>query len=401
MKKIKINFRYGISLISLIIGVVLGILLKEKATILRPIGDIFINLMFTIVVPLIFLTISSNVSKFKSYKKLKSLLIKTFIVFACTGVITGIFTLISGLIFNPLGNSNIVFETYEEIKSFDAGQWIVNLLTVDDFSKLASKSNIVPLIVFSILFGISTGLAGKKAEKVSRGLEIGYEIIIKFVNMVMWYAPIALCAYFAAIIGEYGPSFLGTYARISVMYLVLGVVNIIVFHTIYLYAAGGKDYVKEYYKNISIVGVTALSTQSSVATMPTNMETVKKIGVSDSVRSISLPLGTVLNMQGNIIQTTLKIILLYSLFDMPFDNIFTFSMAISVAMLTSVVSGGVPGGGVMGNMMLISIYNFPLTAFPIITAIEWILDAPATAMNVLGNTSTMPLIDKFFKKMEG
>lgn len=398
MKKIKKNFQYFGLLISLVLGGILGIILKEKATVLRPIGNVFINLMFTIVVPLIFFTISSNISKLKSYKKLKSLLIKTFVVFFCTGLITGIFALVSGLIFNPLGNSNIVLEATEKVKSFDAGKWIVDLLTVDDFSKLFSRSNIVPLIVFSMLFGISTGLVGKKAEKVSNALEVGFEITTKFVKIVMWYAPIALCAYFAAIVGEYGPAFLGTYARIGIMYLILGVLNILIFHTIYLLIAGGKEYVKRYYKNIFVVGATALSTQSSVATMPTNMEVTKRIGVSDNVRSVSLPLGTVLNMQGNIIQTTLKIILLYSLFGMTFDNIWLFSMAIGAAMLTSIVSGGVPGGGVMGNMMLVSIYNFPLTAFPIIVAIEWMLDAPATAMNALGNTSTMPLVDKFSRK---
>ena len=387
--------------IVIILGGILGILLKEKAIELRPIGNIFINLMFTIVVPLIFFTISSNISKLKNYKKLKSLLVRTFIVFFCTGLITGIFALISGLVFNPLGNSNIVLEATEKVKSFDVGEWIVDLLTVDDFSKLFSRSNIVPLIVFSILFGVSTGLIGKKAEKVSKGLEVGFEITIKFVKLVMWYAPIALCAYFAAIIGEYGPSFLGTYARIGIMYLILGILNILIFHTIYLFISGGKDYVKKYYKNILVVGATALSTQSSVATMPTNMEVTKRIGVSKYVRNISLPIGTVLNMQGNIIQTTLKIILLYSLFGMPFDNIWVFAIAIGVAMLTSIVSGGVPGGGVMGNMMLVSIYNFPLTAFPIIVAIEWMLDAPATAMNALGNTSTMPLIDKFSRKKIG
>ena len=85
---------------------------------------------------------------------------------------------------------------------------------------------------------------------------------------------------------------------------------------------------------------------------------------------------------------------------MPFDNIRVFALAIGAALITSIVSGGVPGGGVMGNMMLVSLYNFPVTAFPIIVAIEWMLDAPATAMNALGNTATMPLIDKVNKFSE-
>lgn len=400
MKKIKNNLQYFMLLFSMIIGMILGLVLKEDAIKLRPIGNVFINMMFTIVVPLIFFTISRGISNLKSYKKLSRILRNTFLVFIVTGIITGIFALISGLIFNPLGNANISLGAIEKIEAFDFGKWIVDLLTVEDFPNLLSRTRIVPLIVFSLLFGLSTGLVGEKGAPMKKLIDSGFEVTTRFVKLVMYYAPIGLCAYFAALIGEYGPAFIGTYARIGIMYLVLGVINILVFHTIYMFISGGKEYVKRYYKNMFIVGATALSTQSSVATMPTNIEVVKKIGVSDEVRSVSLPIGTVLNMQGNIIQTTLKVILLYTLYNMPFDNIRVFALAIGAALITSIVSGGVPGGGVMGNMMLVSLYNFPVTAFPIIVAIEWMLDAPATAMNALGNTATMPLIDKVNKFSE-
>ena len=398
MKKIKNNLQYFSLLFSMIIGAILGLVLKEDAIKLRPIGNIFINLMFTIVVPLIFFTISRGISNLKNYKKISKILVNTFIIFIITGIITGIFALVSGLIFNPLGNANIVLEAKEKVEAFNFGKWIVDMLTVDDFPNLLSRTRIVPLIVFSLLFGLSTGLVGEKGKAMKNFIDSGFEVTTKFVKIVMYYAPIGLCAYFAALIGEYGKAFIGTYARIGIMYLVLGIVNILIFHTIYMLISGGNEYVKNYYKNMFIVGATALSTQSSVATMPTNMEVVKKIGVSDEIRSVSLPIGTVLNMQGNVIQTTLKIILLYTLYDMPFNNSGTYAIAIGAALITSIVSGGVPGGGVMGNMMLVSLYNFPLTAFPIIVAIEWMLDAPATAMNALGNTATMPLIDKITKK---
>ena len=241
MKKIKNNLQYFMLLFSMIIGMILGLVLKEDAIKLRPIGNVFINMMFTIVVPLIFFTISRGISNLKSYKKLSRILRNTFLVFIVTGIITGIFALISGLIFNPLGNANISLGAIEKIEAFDFGKWIVDLLTVEDFPNLLSRTRIVPLIVFSLLFGLSTGLVGEKGAPMKKLIDSGFEVTTKFVKLVMYYAPIGLCAYFAALIGEYGPAFIGTYARIGIMYLVLGVINILVFHTIYMFISGGKE----------------------------------------------------------------------------------------------------------------------------------------------------------------
>lgn len=377
---------------SVILGSIVGCIFKEKAIILRPLGTIFINLLFTIVVPLIFFMISYNVSKMEKLNKISKILKNTFLIFGASLLVVGIFTLVSGIIVNPLGNAKVIIESTDQAQQYSIVEKIVSMLTVNDFAGLFSRTNIVPLIIFSILFGICTNLVGKKAEPIKKVLESGYLIMNKFIGIIFYYAPIGMFAYFAALIGEYGPSFVGNYMRIGIMYLVLGILNVLIFHTIYLYIAGGKECVKSYYKNILIVITTALSTQSSVATMPTNMKCVEKMKVPEDIKNISVPIGTVLHMEGNIIQAVLKIILLYSVFGMEFKGFEVYGITLFAAIVSSLVSAGLPGGGVAGDLILIGICQFPITAFPIIATIEWMLDSPATAMNVIGDTATVPLI---------
>ena len=256
-------------LISILIGTLLGLLVKDTS-IFKPFGDIFINLMYTIVVPLVFFTISSSIANMVNLKRLGKILKYVFIVFVITSLISSIFMLFGLSIFDVAKGVNISLTT-GEVEKVDVGSQIVKALTVTDFGDLFSRKNMLPLIIFSILFGISVALLKEKSSGLKKILDTLSLVMMKIVKIIMYYAPIGLCAYFANLVGEFGPELIGSYAKTMIFYYVMCVLYFLIFYTIYAYIAGRKSGVKKFYKNILPVVLTSFATQSSLASLPTNL----------------------------------------------------------------------------------------------------------------------------------
>ena len=386
MKKRNSYFFPIILFISIIIGCILGVILGEKASVLKPLGEIFLNLMYTIVVPLVFFTISSSVANMVDMRRLGKILKYTFLVFFATSAIAAILMLIVLLIIDPVGNSNILIEASENIKGTNIGNQIVEAITVSDFANLLSREHMLPLIIFSCLFGIGTSIIGKQGESIAKGLDSLSKIMMKLVTIIMYYAPIGLMAYFASLIGEFGPNLIGSYAKSMAIYYILCVVYFIVFYTLYAYLAGGKKGIRLFYKNQFPITITSLATQSSLASLPTNLEQTEKMKVPKDIREVTLPIGATMHMEGSAMAAILKIVFLFSIFHKPFYSPFTITTAILIAVLSAVVMSGIPGGGLIGEMLIVSLYGFPPEAFAIIATIGWLVDPPATCLNVTGDS---------------
>lgn len=386
MKKRNSYFFPIILFISIIIGCILGVILGEKASVLKPLGEIFLNLMYTIVVPLVFFTISSSVANMVDMRRLGKILKYTFLVFFATSAIAAILMLIVLLIIDPVGNSNILIEASENIKGTNIENQIVEAITVSDFANLLSREHMLPLIIFSCLFGIGTSIIGKQGESIAKGLDSLSKIMMKLVTIIMYYAPIGLMAYFASLIGEFGPNLIGSYAKSMAIYYILCVVYFIVFYTLYAYLAGGKKGIRLFYKNQFPITITSLATQSSLASLPTNLEQTEKMEVPKDIREVTLPIGATMHMEGSAMAAILKIVFLFSIFNKPFYSPFTITTAILIAVLSAVVMSGIPGGGLIGEMLIVSLYGFPPEAFAIIATIGWLVDPPATCLNVTGDS---------------
>lgn len=396
MFKNKFIKSYGMPLLlllSIIIGSILGIILGSDAVILKPFGTVFLNLMFTIVVPLVFCTISSSIANMLNLKRLKKILKYVFIVFIITSLISAILMLFSLNIFDITKGVNIALES-NTIEQVDVPSKIVNAITVSDFSNLLSKSNMLPLIIFSIIFGIATSLLKEKGEIVKNVLSSFSQVMMKIVKIIMYYAPIGLCAYFASLVGEFGPELLGSYAKSMALYYIVCVVYFIIFYMIYTYYAAGKKGVKKFFKNIFPVTVTSLATQSSLATLPVNIESTEKMNVPKDIRDVTLSIGSTMHMEGSSMGAILKIVFLFGIFGKPFVGLDTYLIAILVALLSSIVMSGIPGGGLIGEILIVSLYGFPLEAFPIIATIGWLIDPPATWINVSGDTASSMMISR-------
>ncbi len=381
-------------LLSIIIGSLWGSYLGERASVLKPIGDIFLNLMFTIVVPLVFFTISSSIASMIDLKRLGKIMGYSLIVFTITCIIASVVMLVSVKIVNPLGSNSVLIDATETVKNLSIGEQIVSTLTVNDFSELLSRNNMLPLVIFSILFGVGVSALGDKGKKLSTNLEAISKALMKVVHIIMYYAPIGLCAYFMNLVGSFGISLISGYLRSFILYTVVGIIYYLVFYTLYAYVAGGKRAVKNFYKNALNPTAVALATQSSLATLPTNLESASNMGISKDIREVSMSVGSTMNMHGSVMASILKISFLFSVFGRSFTGLDTYLIAILISVLSGVVMSGIPSGGLIGEMLIVSMYSFPAGAFLIISTIGIIVDAPATALNVMGNPTSAMLVSR-------
>jgi len=276
---------------------------------------------------------------------------------------------------------------------------IVNAISVGDFSLLLSKSNMLALIVFSIILGICLRYTDKD-KKVTDILDVLSKTILKFVKIVMYYAPIGVCAYFAVLINSFGNQLIESYVKSLVIYLIATILYFLIFYTLYSYLGKGKNGVKLFYKNIFPSFTTSLATQSSLASLPTNMETSKKMELDENISSLSLPLASSIHMEGSVMGSILKIFFLFAIFNIQDLTISSYLIAILIAVFSGVVMSGVPGGGLIGEMLIVSLYGFPPSAFTIIATIGWLIDAPASMLNVCGDLPSTMLIEKISKEKD-
>ncbi|MBP3916560.1 MULTISPECIES: dicarboxylate/amino acid:cation symporter [unclassified Clostridium] len=394
-----------ILLMAILIGGFLGVILGEKAIIFEPIGNLFLNLIFTLLVPIVFFSISSSIANMESSKKLGKILGTTIIVFAITAIISGIIGVISFKLFNPTNNLdssifNNLLNSTGSIEQENVGiiQKIVSSITVNDFSELLSRNNMLALILFSILIGFATMLSKEDGKPFAAFLQSGSVVTMKMMGLIMYIAPLGLGCYFATVVGQLGSQILGGYIKVFILYIVVSIIYFFGFFTIYAYIAGKKQGVKIFWKNATPPAVTALATCSSAACIPVNIDAAKKMGVSDTLANIVMPLGVNIHKDGSIIGGIFKIMFLFGIFGRDTNNIETLLLILGVGLLIGAVVGAVPGGGAIGEMLILSIFGFPAESLAIMLVIATIIDAPATLLNSSGNTVCTMMISKFMKE---
>jgi len=381
------NYRFPITLLAAIaIGSVIGLTFGEKAMVLQPFGQIFLNLMFTVVVPLVFVTISSAVGSMLNMKRLGKILGGMFATFVATGLVAALVIIVTVKVFPPALGVNLALDQTGDMKPVSLANAIVNALTVGDFKDLLSRNNMLPLIVFSIMFGFCVSCINDKDNIICRVLDGLSTVMMKMVDIIMLYAPIGLGAYFATLVGEFGPQLLGAYGRAMAVYYPICILYFFIAFPAYSYFAGGTEAVRRMFRYMLPPSITSLATQSSIATLPVNLEAAANIGVPKDIREIVLPIGATMHMDGTVLSSILKISFLFGLFGYDFSGFGTYVAAICVAILGGVVMSGVPGGGLIGEMLIVSLFGFPLEAFPIIATIGFLVDPPATWINATGDT---------------
>ena len=403
MKKIWKNYKQTILLlIGLIIGAIIGLIFGEKAAVLSPFGDLFINLLFVIIVPLIFLTITTSIAKIKQPKRLGKVITSTFVIFLITSLIAcliGLAITYSIKLVNPNDTkaiiatlSDTVEETSEELNLLSR---TVQAISVNDFREILSKNSILALVIMSILTGIAINKSDKDGEKFLSVLESANTVILKLIDIIFYYAPIGLGCYFAALIGTFGGEIALGYLKTFIIYTTVAILFYFIFYTLYAFISAGKKGVKSFWSNIVPATITSISTCSSAASIPANLKSAKGIGVPNDIAETVIPLGTSFHKDGSVIGSVFKIMFLVYLFG---TNVYTpggILKVIGVALIANLLITAVPvGGGTISEMMIISLMGFPMASLPILTIIATIIDPAATLLNVTGDSASSMLVTR-------
>ena len=386
-------YRFPIILLCAIaVGCVIGAVMGKDALVLKPLGDLFINAMFMVVVPLVFTTICSAVASMSSMERLGKVMRSLVVVFLITGALAAILMLVTVTIFPPAQGANIQMQAAGEIQAFSTPDQIVKAFTTDDFVNLLSRRAMLPLILFTIFFGFCLQSLGERGRSIGRGISVVADAMLQMVKYLMYYAPIGLGAYFATLVGDYGPQLLGAYFRSMVVYHVATFGYFFVAFTIYSWWATDGRGVRVFWSKIIAPALMALGSGSSTATLPINLEAATNMGIPRDISEIVLPIGATAHMEGSCLSGILKISFLFGIFGLPFTGLGTMATAVAVAVLSGVVLSGIPGGGLVGEMLIVSLYGFPPEAFPIIATIGFLVDPAATMVNATGDTCSALMI---------
>lgn len=400
MKKIIKNYKGTLILLGMvIIGVICGLVFKEKAQVVKPLGDLFLNLLLVIIVPLIFFTITSSISKMNEKKRLSKILTSTIIIFLITSIIAVLFgfltTSFTNLV-NPNDTDAIkeVFDnTVKEDIELNILERTVNVLSTNSFAGLLSTNNLIALIIMSVLFGLAINKAGAKGRKIAELFDSFSEVMYKLVEIIMCYAPIGLGCYFASLVGTLGSTIAIGFLKTFVIYTIVCLVFMALFYTLYAFIAAGKKGVKAFWKNIIPSALTSLGTCSSAASVPVNIECTKKIGVPTDIAETTVSLGTSFHKDGSCIGSVFKIMFLVSLFGTSLSTFGDISKVLGIALLATLLVTAVPiGGGTISEMLILTMMNYNVAALPILTIIATIIDAPATLLNVVGDSASAMLV---------
>lgn len=405
MKKFLSNYKTTIILlVAIIVGAIVGIIFQEKATILQPLGDVFLNLLLVIIVPLIFLTITTSIAKMKNPKRLGKIMITIIGVFVATSLIAVLVGFASTYFVKLVDTEDgeKIKASLEETETSDEEEEeltiadrTVQLLTVNDFNKLLTKDNIIAILVASIICGIAIRMAGEKGKAVLDLLISANEVVQNIVKIIMYYAPIGLACYFAALIGTFGASIAVGYLKTFVVYTIVAVAFYFVFYTIYAFIAGGKKGVRVFWKNAVPSTLTSLATCSSAACIPVNVESAKKMGVPADIAETTIPMGTSFHKDGSMIGSVFKIMFLVCLFGTAINTPAGILQVLGVAIIANLLITGVPiGGGTISEMLIITMMGFPVASLPILTMVATIIDAPATMLNVVGDTVSSMMVTR-------
>ena len=382
-------------LTGIVAGCLVGALKPSLGSKLAPLGTVFINLMFCVVVPMVFCSIASAISNMSSAKragKVMGITIATFLVTAAIAavimylvvrffpVVTGDYKATEGTVDSTLGVADM----------------IINFFTKPDFVELLSRKAILPLIIAAVFFGFGVQMSGGKESMVAKLLDNLTACLMNVVKIITYYAPIGFFGFFASLVATYGPDLIGDYSRTLIVYYVLSFVYMFVFFPIYARFGGGKGAVKVMWKHLFRPAAVSFGTCSSVATIPTNMEVCEETGVSKEVSNIVVPIGATMHMDGSAMSAIIKVAFLFGVFGLDFGTGEAI-LAIIVAVFSSVAMSGIPGGGGTGELVLCTLF-FPdqlAVAFPIALAIGNLVDPPATMVNSAGDYVATYIVSRF------
>ncbi|MFS0667844.1 dicarboxylate/amino acid:cation symporter [Peribacillus frigoritolerans] len=373
--------------IGFVIGIILGLIFKEKILIVKPIGDIFLTLIKMIVVPLIFFSITSGIFSIGDVQKLKRIGTKTLVYYIGTTLLAGGIGLLIAHLFKPGKGIDIAnIETSSEYEASEIptfGETILGLFPSNPVQALA-EGNLMQIIIFSLFLGISIVLIGNKSETLKKFFNEGTEVMYKMTGIIMAFSPIGIASLMACTIGEYGLKIFGPLGKfILVDYI--GLISVIILMYLFMLKFIAKFPISKFFKSIGKIWIVTASTTSSSGTLPVTISVTKEdYKVKEELAQFTLPIGATMNMNGAVVYYAAAVIFVSQIYgiEMPLSQQL---LIILMTTLISVGSPGIPGGGIVMTIMLLTTLGLPMEIVGMIAGIYRIIDMGHTTLNVTGD----------------
>jgi len=375
-----------------ILGALVGVLLGETATVLKPLGDLFISAIKMLVAPLVFCAIVVSITSLGSQTNLKRLSLKTLGMFMLTGTVASLIGLAIGSLIDMGGTMQLATTEVRERNIPGFAQVLLDMIPVNPFASLAD-GKVLQIIVFAALVGIAINKVGEKAEPLKRTIEAGAEVMFQLTRMVLKLTPIGVFGLMAWVVGEYGLSTLLPLGKfIAAIYIAALIHMIFVYGGLVKFAAGLSPV--QFFRKAMPAQLVAFSTSSSFGTLPASTRAVETMGVSKRYSAFVMPLGATMNMDGcGGIYPAIAAIFIAQIYGIPLDTLDYVMIAVT-ATVASVGTAGVPGSAMVMLTVTLGVIGLPLEGIAFIAAIDRIIDMIRTATNVTGDMMTAVVIGK-------
>ncbi|TPR18077.1 cation:dicarboxylate symporter family transporter [Apilactobacillus timberlakei] len=402
MKKIKLSLGWQI-LVGLILGIILGIIFYKNATAItamQSIGTIFIRLIQMIVIPIVISCLTVGIASIGDIHKLGRIGGKTILYFELMTTIAIILGLIIGNIFHPGDFINVhalhgtdITQYLATAKSANhSGIWgtLIGLIPVNVFNSISS-GDMMPIIVFSVLFGLGTSAIGEKGKVIIDLMESISQVMFKITGWIMKLSPIGVCALIGVTLAELGLS-----ALAPLSYFVLLTYATMAIFVLLVMGAAARIFGFRIFDLLKVVkeeAILAFSTASSEAALPRNIDKMAKFGVSPSIVSFVIPTGYTFNLDGSAIYQSLAALFLAQAYGIHLSIGQQITLLITL-MITSKGMAGVPGASFVVLLATLSTVNIPISGMTFIAGIDRFIDMARTAVNVIGNSLATIIIGK-------
>ncbi|RXJ87080.1 dicarboxylate/amino acid:cation symporter [Arcobacter sp. CECT 8985] len=388
-------------IIAMIIGVIIGLLMKDQASMFAPLGTIFIHLIKMLVVPLIAISIISGAASIGGTSSAGKIGVSTFAFFLITSAFAVALALAMGEYFQPgvgvdLTSVKHMFSNEYADKGGVPGffETITGIIPTNVFQSL-TDANILQILFFCLFLGIAISkLEKEKAAPLLNGLNALVEAFIWMINIVMKFAPIGVFGLMADAIGTFGFDVLKLITNLVVVYMVA----ILIFGFLFfpgLVKIFSSLSPRKFISAMKKPQTVALSTASSMGTLPVTMEVCEdEFNVSKSTSAFVLPLGATINMSGNAIYYGLVAIFFAQVFhiDLGFAE---YGAIILTATIGAIGQAGVPGPSFLVVAVLLAA-NIPIEGLPLLFALDRIFDMTRTALNITGDAACAVIVDQKF-----
>lgn len=380
-------------ILAILLGIVVGLVFGQKAACLKPVGILFIHAIQMMVLPVVFTAIVCAVISIDDLGKMRRLAFKAIGVYTVSMAFSSVIGLtVASWVMPGKGLVLAKDATLAATKVPSLMDAVTNIIPANPVQAFAT-GNILQILVFALILGVSINLAGEKGKLVAEFFRSFSQVAIKLVHLVMKFAPYGIFALMAWVFGEYGLA-----ALLPLIKFVMTVYACCILLIVLYYSSTLFCYVKMnplvFIKHIRDAMLLAFSTSSSAATLPVTMECAeRKLGISKTLSGFLLPLGTTMNLNGLSIYLSVAVVFAANIYgvELNFSQYFTVVFTI---ILTCMGAGGIPGSAIMVMSAVMGSVGLPLGAIPLIAGVDRLNDMAQTTTNVTGDLFSALVIAK-------